>query len=256
MEYLAYFAKLLILVFLVSKAIQADGDLEPIAPRILNGREAARGQFPYQVSVRVGGQHSCGGSIISQTFVVTAAHCVYSIPPSFLTILAGTTNRTADSVIKDVVKVIPHPEFSAYDNDIALLKLNDSLQFNDLIQPIPIASVNAPVDAPVTISGWGRTKEGGEITSQLMYNKFMKTLSPENCAKNIGYNTTAILCLSKIIGNGICEGDDGGPAVYRGILIGVASFHINDCYSTNKPNGFANVSHFNSWLTQAQICNP
>ncbi|XP_054728559.1 serine protease SP24D-like [Anastrepha obliqua] len=251
MEYLAYFAKLLILVCLVSEAIQGTIGID-IAPRIVGGRTAASGQFPYQVSVRVGGKHTCGGTIISEDFVVTAAHCVYSVAPAYLTILAGTTNRTADRVIKDVVKVIPHPNITAnFDNDIALLKLNASLQLSDLIQPITLAALEAPVGSQITISGWGRTNEGDPLSSQLLYNKFVTTISDADCTRAIGYDTSksGILCLSRGYGNGICDGDEGGPAVYRGTLIGIASFQIGYCGS-GVADGYSKVKFFRDWLIE------
>lgn len=81
-----FYAKLLVIItLLVTETIQSGEDapanlenlqLEP-SPRIVSGSSALPGQFPYVVSVRVGGQHSCGGTIISQKNVLTAAHCVY-----------------------------------------------------------------------------------------------------------------------------------------------------------------------------------
>lgn len=79
MEFLSFYAKLFVFVCLVAEAIQSGSGpaaLRP-SPRIVGGSQAATGQFPYQVSVRVGGKHSCGGALISQSFIVTAAHCVF-----------------------------------------------------------------------------------------------------------------------------------------------------------------------------------
>lgn len=72
------FAKVLIFICLVAEVIPQENDSAVVrpSPRIVNGAFAARGQFPYQVSVRVNGEHSCGGALISQNYVVTAAHCV------------------------------------------------------------------------------------------------------------------------------------------------------------------------------------
>lgn len=66
----------MLVVFLIS-AINAE---HQSAERVIGGSDAQEGQFPYQISLRVGGSHVCGGTIISNKFVLTAAHCVERIP--------------------------------------------------------------------------------------------------------------------------------------------------------------------------------
>ncbi|XP_036319182.1 serine protease SP24D-like isoform X4 [Rhagoletis pomonella] len=256
MEQLACFVKLLILICLISEAVQVDNVLKPVVvdssaslprPRIVGGLIAASGQFPYQVSVRVGGRHSCGGAILSQDYIITAAHCVISLPTYFVTVNAGSVNSSVDGVVAGVSEIIIHPDFSYTDSDIALLKLNVSLQFTDLIKPIALAGVSPPTGAYATISGWGRTREGGPLSELLMYNRYVRTLSNDDCARAIGYKSAGILCLAKSRGNGICGGDQGGPAVYNGVLIGIASYHKLAC-GTDEPDGYIRISTYRKWL--------
>ncbi|XP_017484691.1 PREDICTED: serine protease SP24D-like isoform X1 [Rhagoletis zephyria] len=267
MKQLACFVKLLILICLISEAVQVGNVLKPVvvdssaslpSPRIVGGLIAASGQFPYQVSVRVGGRHSCGGAILSQDYIITAAHCVIrlswcnlkkfsSLPTYFVTVNAGSVNSSVDGVVAGVSEIITHPDFSYTDSDIALLKLNVSLQFTDLIKPIALAGVSPPTGSYATISGWGRTREGGPLSELLMYNRYVRTLSNDDCARAIGYKSAGILCLAKSRGNGICGGDQGGPAVYNGVLIGIASYHKLAC-GTDEPDGYIRISTYRKWL--------
>lgn len=65
-----------LVVLLISVVTAQDRNLE----RVIGGSDAQEGQFPYQISLRVGGEHVCGGTIISNKFILTAAHCVEKIP--------------------------------------------------------------------------------------------------------------------------------------------------------------------------------
>ncbi|XP_011177382.1 serine protease SP24D [Zeugodacus cucurbitae] len=244
----SFYAKLFVLVCLVVEAIQSEAGAVRPNPRIANGITAAPGQFPSTVSVRVGGAHSCGGALISQNFVVTAAHCVASIPASFLSVQAGTVNRSEAGVIAGVTKVIPHPDYY-YDNDIALLELDTALNYSDVVQPISLGRLEVPSGEQITITGWGRTRDGSPLSEVLQYSRRLTALSNEQCARLVGILNPGVQCISKAEDKGFCDGDDGGPAIYKGVLIGVASYYTDGCGST-RPDGFTKISYYRSWLQE------
>ncbi|XP_004520087.1 chymotrypsin-2 [Ceratitis capitata] len=256
MKYRIFLAKLLIFFCLVAETIQIDeelvstglDDLTP-EPRILGGFTAAADQFPYVVSVRVNGDHICSGTIISQKYILTAAQCVYSLLPSFLSVRAGSVNRTSGGVVVGVATVNVHPDFLDYNNDIALLKIDTKLNYSNVIQPIPLAGVDVPDEAPVTIAGWGRVREAGTKPELLQYSRSLRTYSNENCTRIFGKVAPSILCLFKSYGYGICGGDAGGPAVYRGILVGIASYHTSNC-GVAVPDGFTKISYYKDWIAE------
>ncbi|XP_050329920.1 serine protease SP24D-like [Bactrocera neohumeralis] len=240
MEFPSFYIKLFVLVCLVAESIQVP------SIRIVSGTKAVAGQFPYQVSIRVSGKHICGGALISQNSVVTAAHCVVSIPEQFLTVQAGTVNLTATGTVVAVSKIIPHPDYN-YDNDIAVLALSTKLDYSDVILPISLAVNEAPAGEEVTITGWGRVRDGGALPEILQYSRSLTVLSDEQCARVAGPVNKGIQCLSKVRNNGFCDGDDGGPAVHKGVLIGIASYYSDGCGSAS-PDGYSKISYYRKWL--------
>ncbi|XP_011177385.1 serine protease SP24D [Zeugodacus cucurbitae] len=216
-------------------------------PRILRGQVAALGQFPYQVSVRLNKEHICGGALLSRTFVVTAAHCVYNVDErELLGVQAGTVSRADGGKFSAVSNVIIHPKFG-FDNDIALLELETPFEYSETIQPIAFNTWQVPVGESVVISGWGRLQEGGGLSNRLLYSRALYTLADVECAQASGSNNSTILCLYGPQGYGFCDGDDGGPAVYKNVLVGIASYQVKACGTPTK-GGFTKVAAYSNWL--------
>ncbi|XP_050329917.1 serine protease SP24D-like [Bactrocera neohumeralis] len=248
MDYRSFFAKFFIVFCLVAKTTQNDDGSAEHKPslRILNGQVAAPGQFPYQVSVRLNWEHICGGVLVSPNFVLTAAHCVYNISQTFLSVQAGTLSRTAGGQSRPVCHVIVYPQYD-FDNDIALLQLETPFDLSYYIQPIRVADWDAPPGESVIISGWGRISEGSPLSTKLLYSRALTTESNDYCVGADGLANPAILCLTTPQGNGFCGGDDGGPVVYRNVLIGIASYNANAC-GTISYGGFTKASYYKYWI--------
>ncbi|XP_017475799.1 PREDICTED: serine protease SP24D-like [Rhagoletis zephyria] len=220
--------------------------------RIYGGRTAASGQFPYQVllNCRANGQiRTCGGAIISRNYILTAAHCVedYEYTPEDITVRAGSVMYDEGGVLEGVSKVTIHPQYHNFTNDIAILKLNSPLKYNEAIKYIRLGKTQVPEGASVTVSGWGLSPVG-TLPEQLKYNTEY-TISHEECENAIGTLAQSMRCFKKRVGNGICEGDSGGPAVYGSDLIGVAAFTVNGCGS-NLPDVYTDVVAKRNWILQ------
>merc|ERR1712127_983729 len=115
--------------------------------RIVGGEEAADGEFPWQVSLRavgsLGATHFCGGSIVDKDWIVTAGHCCAGQIPLSMHVVAGgikLNNFENEEEPRNVDQIIGHPNYdsSTITNDICLLKLKESLEWTDFIQPIPL----------------------------------------------------------------------------------------------------------------------
>lgn len=133
-------------------------------PRIVGGKDATEGQFPYQVSLRTRflKQHFCGGSIISSRFILTAAHCVEGIfsKPNFVVAVIGSIYRKKGGVTVKLNKITSHEEWDRSElvNDIALLRTAEEILFSSTIQPIALTSTDPSEngETPLFLSGWGR----------------------------------------------------------------------------------------------------
>lgn len=136
--------------------------------RIIGGATARPGQFPYMVSqhgrVQVGNtwvnRHRCGGSIISNRWVVTAAHCNNNefSDPTRIYIVVGAHHIADDGHIHMISRIVPHPAYTTFRNDIALLQTIRTIQFNNLVRPIALRSRFVGGQEQAMLSGWGLTQ--------------------------------------------------------------------------------------------------
>merc|ERR1719457_69634 len=136
--------------------------------RIVGGEEAADGEFPWQVSLRqigaIGATHFCGGSIIDENWIMTAAHCCAGQTPAFMHVVAGGIKLNAaegEEEKRDLEMIIGHPDYDSREltNDICLLKMKEPLEWTEFVQPAALPEPLAEVDGGVmaTVTGWGTT---------------------------------------------------------------------------------------------------
>uniref|UniRef100_A0A7M5WYY6 Peptidase S1 domain-containing protein n=1 Tax=Clytia hemisphaerica TaxID=252671 RepID=A0A7M5WYY6_9CNID len=231
--------------------------------RIVGGTEAERKELPWQAALWGGsGKPYCGGTLISSQYVVTAAHCVDGSSPQYVVLGAhvfggGTENNRQ---VRQVSNVISHENYNSQTlaNDIALIKLNSPVEYNDYVKP---ACVPESGDAPdpnteVVISGWGTTQSGGSQPDTLRETK-VSVVSRSSCRQSYGQNAIdgTMLCASSA-GKDSCQGDSGGPLVERKAspsngerfyLAGVVSWGYG-CASPGYPGVYADVSALRSWI--------
>ncbi|XP_055912627.1 serine protease SP24D-like [Eupeodes corollae] len=229
-------------------------EAQPSASRVVGGKDAEIGQFPYQVVLYKDGSFTCGGSIISSRYVLTAAHCVVigdgieTLPGRYFTVRVGSINRMAGGKIVGVKKVTVRQSYGEFLDDVALLELEKELVFTKNIQKIDLYDTEVPKGAEIVISGWGRLTTGGETPLRLQYNTLTK-IDSSDCDEAIGFGKEQIICLAHKKNNGACNGDSGGPAMYEGKLVGVAGFVVDGCGST-YPDGYAKVSYHRDWILE------
>lgn len=155
------------LVFFAVCLVIASADtkfgLSSIESRIIGGEDAEEGQFPYQVSLRHSnnGKILCGGGIISNRFILTAAHCAEGQSPSTIYAVAGALHLDQGGVKLDLDKVTYHEKWNSagtLNSDVALLRTTEEIQFTETIQPIALPTRDLQADeTPVLLAGWGRT---------------------------------------------------------------------------------------------------
>uniref|UniRef100_A0A1A9WSE0 Lectizyme n=1 Tax=Glossina brevipalpis TaxID=37001 RepID=A0A1A9WSE0_9MUSC len=234
-------------------------DFQPLLePRIVRGRNATLGQFPYMVSLRYRNSHICGGSIISANYILTAAHCVtteidgeiFDTAPRQLSIRAGSLRRNAEGIIVQVAEYTKYPGYHGLLGDIAVVRLVQPLNFTDHIRSINLTESNPPDFVRVLTAGWGRLFEDGPRPRFLQFTS-MSVLSHGVCSILNPAMNESLLCLlpNRPALNGVCNGDSGGPAVYDGQLIGVANYIRGNC-GARHPDVFASVAHYANWIRE------
>lgn len=148
--------------------------------RIVGGYETQVNQYPWMAMMMFRGHFYCGGSLISDRYVVSAAHCLKSFPRNFITVRLMAHNlsdRSTRALNRSADKVLVHPKYSTrnYDNDIGLVRLDKPLDMSDVFRPVCMAMLDKTYDGEeAVITGWGVTSEGGQLAQNLMVN--VKTL--------------------------------------------------------------------------------
>merc|ERR1711964_900067 len=215
--------KALILLALFAVAFAAP--IEDEEDKIVGGYECRKNSAPYQVSLN-SGYHFCGGSLISSTWVVSAAHCYKSRVQVRLGEHNIAVNEGTEQWINSA-RVIKHPRYSSYNinNDIMLIKLSKPATFTPQVQPVALPTSCASAGTMCTVSGWGNTMGYWDDSDKLQCLD-IPILSERDCDNAYpGMITDAMFCAGYLEGGkDSCQGDSGGPVVCNGELQGVVSW--------------------------------
>ncbi|KAF2880201.1 hypothetical protein ILUMI_26002 [Ignelater luminosus] len=242
----------------------AASPLTSFSPKAIGGSSAKRHEFPYMVSIQPLelNDHSCGGSIISSRWILTAAHCCavfdWCIRANIVAGLLDKNETTHPDVQKVSGKrVVIHPNYTLeidyLDNDIALIELTTPLQFTDAVKPIALPLVNQTFTSGV-LTGWGIYRRPGFLPVTLQRLE-MKIVTNEECKKVLKrfehlplYPLLDTMVCSMPPNKGLqtaCNGDGGGPIAHEGVVIGVTSWAVA-CFNPkfNAPSIFTEVSKY------------
>uniref|UniRef100_A0A7N5KI19 trypsin n=1 Tax=Ailuropoda melanoleuca TaxID=9646 RepID=A0A7N5KI19_AILME len=223
---------LLILAFVgAAVAFSTDDD-----DKIVGGYTCEENSVPYQVSLNVG-YHFCGGSLISDQWVVSAAHCyMYRIQ-----VRLGVYNidvMEGNEQFINSAKVIRHPRYSSWtlNNDIMLIKLSSPAVLNKRVATVSLPSACAAAGTQCLISGWGNTLSSGSNYPELLQCLDAPLLSQAQCeASYPGQITDSMVCAGFLEGGkDSCQGDSGGPVVCNGELQGIVSWGYG-CAEKDSP---------------------
>merc|ERR1712062_340302 len=246
-------------------------------PNVVNGIDASE-PIPWQVSIRRNSEHICGGTILNENTVLSAAHCFFGFDydnkilttgkdnalQNNFTILAGIINRE-DSVSGQEIEVDsyiwPPMDYNPYSftNDIIILKLKGNLVFSQkkvYAVSLPLEKTWGKYDSfeDCMISGWGRTTrhKSSQIPKILQWAN-VPTIANCNSVSNYTNLIESQICALNNGKTDACTGDSGGPLVCKSgfsgyVMTGVVSYGPRICGTPNYPGIYTRVGYFLHWI--------
>lgn len=251
-----------------------DCGVRPMAPeaRIVGGRRSDYGRWPWQVLIRestwfgIFSKNKCGGVLISDRHVLTAAHCQPGFLGSLLVVL-GEFDLTGHSepntpTEKNVKRVVVHRDYveRTFENDLAILELDSPVEFKPYIVPIclPSTSDGDFVGKKAEVTGWGKLSHNGP-TPGVLHEVDVPIISNPECHdmfKKAGHEKRILdsfVCAGYSEGKkDSCEGDSGGPLMLerddgRWSLVGTVSHGIR-CAYPNMPGVYMRMTYYRPWI--------
>jgi len=248
---------ILLAVIAVAAVSAAQEVIKPPNRRIIGGEKTDIKEHPWQVALQFRGSFYCGGSIIGQKWILTAAHCfAESADGGDWRAKAGVTNPLTSGVWADIERVVVHERYvGPYEgSDIALIKLKGPA--NGKIIPLVPATTVVPVGQPLEVSGWGKTETAS--TSADLLKATVPYVDTSTCNEKEAYDgriKPGMLCAGRREGGAdSCNGDSGGPLVWRQpdgpVLVGVVSWG-DGCALQLKYGVYTSVAIYRDWIQRA-----
>ncbi|XP_069044063.1 serine protease 27-like [Lepisosteus oculatus] len=244
----------------------------PLGNRIVGGQNAQEGAWPWQVDIQDNAKHICGGSLISDTWVLSAAHCFPkpSSVGSYTLYLGryklGALNRYEQSRLITQVIVDPRYTEAILGYDIALVQMASAVTYTDYILPIclPDPAVVFLEGMNCYVTGWGNIGQDLSLPNPgTLQEVVVPLISSSTCNDMYQTPTAAFPTTTQILsdmicagfqqgGKDSCQGDSGGPLVcamvnHTWVQAGIVSFG-DGCASPNRPGVYTKVTSYSSWV--------
>lgn len=253
-----------------------------VLDRIIGGRKTEPGEFPFQVRLNIRsrrGSGICGGVVLDERHILTAAHCMTACVSQYLTTatiessgvmatIGDHSIRSSDGEVEvDIEKITPHEKydacnFYANDHDIALIKTGSPIEFK--FTSDGYGSINRPCmpqskdmaykeGESVIVSGWGVTRDNSGSLSNILRYVQVPLVNTTRCQDTYGSRVTSdhVCAGYQSGGKDSCQGDSGGPLVRvvdnKYELVGIVSFGYG-CGQPGAPGVYTRVASYIDWI--------
>ncbi|CRL06259.1 CLUMA_CG018921, isoform A [Clunio marinus] len=230
--------------------------------QIIHGYDTAIKNHPHQASYHSQNVFVCGASVLSEKYVLTAAHCTEQYRRD-VTVRVGSSFYNKDGVVIAVAEIFQHPGFDliSYNNDFSVLLLEQELAFSDSIKPVYLPNDNEiiPTGTECKISGFGVKAENSMTASEQLQATDVIVVDHAKCAESYIASplffeiTEQMICAadadpeSSKDNRDSCSGDSGGAIICSGYQVGVISAG-NGCGRENFPGIYASVAQGRGWI--------
>nr|ACR15983.2 serine protease 33 [Mamestra configurata] len=237
--------------------------------RIVGGTQAAVGSHPHMVAMSSGvlvRSFLCGGSLITQRTVLTAAHCIAAVfsgnsLSSSLRVTVGTNRWNSGGTAYTLARNVTHPNYvsATIKNDIGILITSANVALTNLVQTVPITYSFIGQGVASRVAGWGRIRSGGALSATLLELQ-ATTLDGNDCVARVARASVELnvrappvephieVCTFHSAGFGTCNGDSGSALrrVDNGQQFGIVSWGF-PC-ARGAPDMFVRISAYQNWL--------
>lgn len=190
----------------------------------------------------------CGGTIINERYVLTAAHCVYQ--ENQVSVSVGSRFLAIGNKYNIIlIKIHPNFDSSNFANDVSVLLTERNFIFSSMVAPVALVSRTISSGTAATAVGWGRTSNTSPVSEVLQYVD-LSVSSRTLCSTLLPVFNSDNICTSGSTSRGICYGDLGGPLVVKGEgVIGIAAFFNFQC-TLGTPDVYAGITYHRDWIVE------
>ncbi|XP_034974032.1 complement factor D [Zootoca vivipara] len=222
--------------------------------RILGGRDAPR--RPYMASLQLNGQHLCGGFLIADEWVLSAAHCLEDAGNGTFEVLLGARSLSLPEPHKrlyGVRQLVPHPSSHPDTNhdDLLLVQLEEAASLNPDVQTLAFQRQgrDVPEGTLCEVAGWGITRNTGKRPDVLQHVE-LGVIGRAKCNQRIHHDgevTEKMMCADSRKKDS-CKGDSGGPLVCNGVAEAVVATGSRVCGNWKKPGLYTRTAPYAEWI--------